>query len=377
MEKPIDFLLTFKKSFDIIHQLVYYSNNVMWRKYMKKTLFTALSLSIALAPAMAANVNSGTAPELATVPTIDGNLSDWASIPVFSVPMNQNGDNAAATPGSGDLDIVLKVAWDNETNAIYLGLNIIDESLVAYQSLGSTAGTGGWNNERLEIVIDGLNTGDTASSTTSGFHQQYTVDMPNTWDPWAATNNVANKVFTQGEVGYFNTASGGVPVSTSFIPFPTFERIEGSLNLDNTHSPWNIADEYFQSAGRIRATASAAEWVEAPVEYTFEVKIVVFEELIGATNAGFDINDPANIANGWKDFFTDSLQVPLDLETGTTIGFSPQMNDADVWPAGPREHQTNTTNVAGNWNSSESLTALVMGAAGTGGGTSVADWSLR
>lgn len=349
---------------------------------MKKTLFTALSLSLALAPAMAqdtgVNVNSGVAPELSTVPTIDGDLSDWANIPEFEVPMNMDGDSPAAAPGSGDLDIVLKVAWDDETNALYLGVNVIDDSLVAYQSLGSTAGNGGWNNERLEIVIDGLNTGDAGSSTTSGFHQQYTVDMPNTWDPWDSGNDIDNNVFVFGGVGYFNNADGGVDPSSDFIPFPVFERIEGTLGLGDAHAPWDINDDFFESAGQIRVTdPSVTEWIEAPVEYTWEVKIQVFEEVFNSADFGFDLDDPANIANGWVDHLLDPGNVVKDLAEGDVIGFSPQMNDADIWPDGGREHQTNTTGVAGNWNSSESLTGLILGAASAGGGSNVADWSLR
>lgn len=349
---------------------------------MKKALFTALSLSLALAPAMAqntsVNVNSGVAPELSTVPTIDGDLSDWADIPEFSVPMNMDGDSPAAAPGSGDLDIVLKVAWDDETNAIYLGINVIDDSLVAYQSLGSSGGTSGWQNERLEVVIDGLNTGDAASSNGSGFHQQYVFDMPNTWDAWSSDNDIDNNVFTNEQVGYFNNADGGVAVSSSFITAPVFERIEGVLNTGAAHAPWDINDDFLESAAQIRVTdPGASEWVEAPVEYNWEIKIVVFEEVFNSADFGFDMDDPANIANGWVDHLTDPGNVVNDLEEGEVIGFSPQQNDGDIWPDGGREHQTNTTGVAGNWNSSESLTGLILGAASAGGGSSVTDWSIR
>lgn len=329
------------------------------------------------------NVNSAIIPELATVPVIDGDLSDWADIPetVFTAPdgtvtkMDQSGDSPAADPGTGDLDIVLKVAWDDETNALYFAVNVKDEAFVATQGLGSTAGTNGWQNERLEIVIDGTNTGDAASTTTTGLHQQYTFDVPNTWDIWGEGNDIENKVFIAGEVGLFNVLDGGIPVSTSFVRVPVFERIEGTLNFDNSHAPWDIWDEFVESAAQIRVTnAGATEWIEASVEINWEIKLVPYEFLYTATMLGFDIGDPANIENGWQDLFKDEANIKLDLEPNKVIGFSPQQNDADVWdPAPSREHQTNTTGVSGNWNSSESLSGLILGAKEA----TILDWSIQ
>ncbi len=321
------------------------------------------------------NVNEFTIPELSTVPEIDGDLSDaaWANVP--AIPMDQDGDSPAGVAGSGDLDIVLKVAWDDETNALYFGINVIDDVLVATRGMGSSAGDAGWNNERLEIIMDGANTGDPASSTTSGWHQQYTFDMPNTWDDWDASNDLDNHVFMDGGVGYFNTAGGGIAVSADFVRVPVFERIEGTLGLGAAHAPWNISDSFLESAVQIRATdPNAAEWIEASVEYNWEIKLVPFEYLEGASNLGYDLDDPANISTGYQDFWEMEDHVVVDLEANKVIGFTAQQNDADEWSDAPaREHQTNTTGISGNWNSSESLSALILGPKAA----SVSDWSLQ
>ena len=111
---------------------------------------------------------------------------------------------------------MLKVAWDDQTNALYLAVNVKDEAFINIQGLGSSAGGNGWQNERLEVILDGSNSGDPASTTTTGFHQQYIFDMPNNWDP----NDPA-----ASQYGSFDQP-GGIPPSTSFVQVPTYERIE-------------------------------------------------------------------------------------------------------------------------------------------------------
>jgi len=324
--------------------------------------------------ATAGNVNTFTIPELATVPVIDGDLSDacWANVP--AIPMDKDGDSPAATPGIGELDIVLKVAWDDETNAVFFGLNVIDDSFVSVRGMGSLEGNDGYNSERLEIIIDGSNTGSADSSTTSGYHQQYCFDMPNTYDTWDPTNNIEKKIFVTENVGYFSDL-GGIPVSSTFVSSPVFERIQDTLNFDNTHSPWDIADDFCQSAAKIRVTdPSVTKWAEAPVEFNWEVKIVPFAYLMTASNLGYDIADPANIANGWIDFFKDPVQEKVDMKEGVTIGFTAQQNDVDIWDAAPtRIHQTNTVGFDNTWNSSENLSGLILGAKAT----TVSDWELQ
>lgn len=325
--------------------------------------------------ASAGNVNTFTIPELPSVPIIDGDLSDavWANVPV--IPMDKDGDSPAATPGKGELDIVLKVAWDDETNALFFGLNVIDDAWVSVRGMGSSAGNDGYNSERLEIILDGTNSGSADSTTTSGYHQQYCFDMPNTWDPWEPTNDIKTKKFLTEFVGYFSADQGGVQPSTTFIDAPVFERIQGTLDLDNTHSPWDVADEFCQSAAKIRVTKSGlTSWVESPVEFNWEVKIVPFAYLMTPSNLGYDIADPANIANGWVDLFKDAAQEKVDMKEGVIIGFTAQQNDVDIWDQAPaRIHQTNTVGFSATWNSSENLSGLILGAKAT----TVPNWELQ
>src|SRR3990172_8700969 len=98
---------------------------------MRKSILWLLVLCGFIAPVVFAqdtsvNVNTITAPQLASPPVIDGDLSDaaWANVP--DVIVNGSGDSPAPTQ-PGDLDIVMKVAWDDETNALYFAFNIHDD----------------------------------------------------------------------------------------------------------------------------------------------------------------------------------------------------------------------------------------------------------
>jgi hypothetical protein len=68
-----------------------------------------------------------------------------------------------------------------------------------------------------------------------------------------------------------------------------------------------------------------------------------------------------NIATGYKSFFEDLGNEIRNLQANDVIGISPQQNDADVYNIGAeREHQVNSTNRAGNWDSSAELTGLIL-----------------
>ncbi|RJP20196.1 MAG: hypothetical protein C4527_25600 [Candidatus Omnitrophota bacterium] len=316
-------------------------------------LIFSMLLTIAYGQDTSVNVNTLIAPELSILPVIDGDLSDaaWADVP--EVKVNGSGDDPAPT-AAGDLDVTMKVAWDDETNALYFAFTVIDDVFINTAGRGSSVSGDGWRNERMELIINGLNTGNASHGEDSEFHTQYTFDLPNTID--------------DAPIGLAD-----VPVSAQFISAPVLEAIDGGLTPPAF--PFDLDDAYVESAAMIRVTdANASEWLEAPVEWTWEIKLVVFDEQFSNSVVGLDVNDAAHIANGFKAFFEDPIQVVHDLEANQVIGISPQQNDADAFGTPPdRQHQVNTTNRAGNWNSSAELTGLILGPKTT----DVADWPIR
>ncbi len=331
--------------------------------------FCVVVLALAALPAFAqdtsVNVNSFTAPELPTVPEIDGVLEDsvWAGVP--TIPMDKDGDSPAADPGTGDLDITLKVAWDEETNCVYFGVHVIDESYINTAGHGSSVGANGWKNERLEIIIDGSNSGLSESNCDSGWHQQYCFDMRNIVDPWDPDNS------------YYGMAD--TPVSTEYIPVLVSEHITNILQPSEDTYPdgLNLHDDYVESAAQLKCTnPDATEWLEQPVEFVWEIKLAIFQELFALSEWGYSEDDPDLAANGFEEYLALPDHQRVDLEEDYVIGFTVQQNDSDVYnPDGEpsREHQTNTTGFDGNWNSSENLSGLILGPTMAG----VGDWTLR
>ena len=114
------------------------------------------------------NVNSYTIPELPGAPVIDGDLSDavWANVP--AIPMDKDGDSPAAAPGTGDLDIVLKIAWDDETNALYFAIPRMNR-LSRWARFLATDGhkASGWKSSSMEP------TAETRTHHHLRYHQQY------------------------------------------------------------------------------------------------------------------------------------------------------------------------------------------------------------
>lgn len=313
---------------------------------------TLLGAGAAFAQDTSVNVNAIEAPELVSVPVIDGDPSDaaWANVP--ETPVTGSGDAPAPTD-EGDLDITMKAAWDEETNALYFLFHVTDDAFINVEGLGASGGGSGWHNERLEIVVNAENTGEAGHGEGSEFHTQYIFDLPNTID--------------DAPVGLAD-----VPASAEFVQVPVFEGVDGSIQFPDY--PFDFSNDFIESAARIRVTdPAAAEWLEAPVEWYWEIKLVTHSELFDTGAIGTDTSDPAAIADGFKAFFEDPVNIVKDLQEGLVIGISPQQNDSDVFevPAN-REHQVNTTNRAGNWDSSAELTGLILAPAPAG----VTDWDL-
>ncbi len=313
-------------------------------------LFVCVMAVSGFAQDTSVNINTLEAQKLSTVPTIDGDLSDpaWANIP--EIVVNGSGDDSAPSE-AGDLDITMKVAWDDETNALYFAFNVKDDYFLNLLGIGSSQGGSGWQNERLELITNGANTGDPSHGENSEFHTQYIFDIPNTIDD--APNGLAN-----------------IPFSTEFISVPVFEGIDGSIQASEL--PYNLSDDYIESAAMIRVTDPGADgWLEVPVEWNWEIKVVIFEEMHSNSVVGVDTSDPAMVAEGYKEFFEEGMNVVKDLALNDVIGISPQQNDADEFGGG-REHQVNTTNRDGNWDSSEFLTGLIL----VEGTTGIQNWEL-
>ncbi len=149
----------------------------MKKRFGGMIVLLPLLLATAYGQNTSVNVNTLTAPELSSLPVIDGDLSDaaWANVP--QVTVNGNGDSPAPTT-VGDLDITMKVAWDDETNALYFAFNIIDDFFINTAGRGASVSGDGWRNERMELIVNGRNTGNASHGENSEFHTQYTFRSP-------------------------------------------------------------------------------------------------------------------------------------------------------------------------------------------------------
>ncbi len=286
------------------------------------------------------NVNSLIAKELSVVPTIDGDVSDaaWADIP--EIQLTGSGDSPAPTE-PGDLDFFMRAGWDDETNALYFAFRVVDDHFVNMMGKGSSFGDSNWKMERMEFVTNGANTGLVSDGEDSDYHTQFIFDLANTVDP----------------------QPGGIldlPVSSSFVSIPVYEGIDGSIQAIDL--PYNLSDDYVQSAAKIRVTGGNPEaWGDAAVEWILEMKLVIFNKLTSTGMIGYDTADEENIATGYKSFFEDPANEIRNLQPNDVIGISPQQNDADIYDiSAEREHQVNSTNRPENWNSSAELTGLIL-----------------
>ncbi len=305
---------------------------------MSKKLFLCVicvcaTASLVLAQDTSVNVSSFSVPELGDIPVIDGDISDgaWANIPWMDVDKDGDPPGNPAPPEAGNLDVQMKAAWDDETNALYFAFHVVDDVFINEYGRGSSAGTGGWQHESLELVINAENTGSSADGEGSDHHAQYTFQFPNTID--------------DQPIGM-----GDLDVSTDLISLPIFEGIDGHFAGESP--TFDIDNDYVESAGMIRATrAGEPAWEGSPVEFYIEFKIVPFSILKGSLDA------PENVLK--------------DLEALDVIGIDPCMNDSDSF-GGAREWRVNLSGTGAGWNSSAELVGMILEASQT----PVADWTL-
>jgi len=305
---------------------------------MRKSLFLCVmfvcaAASLVFAQDTSVNVSSFSIPELAAIPVIDGDISDgaWESIPWMAVSEDGDPPGNPAPPEAGNLDVQMKAAWDDETNAVYFAFHIIDDVFINEYGRGSSAGGNGWKHESLEVVFNAENTGSSADGEGSDHHAQYTFQFPNTIDDQPL-------------------GIGDLDVSTDFISLPVFEGIDG--HFAGEEPTFDIDNNFVESAGMLRATkAGEPAWEGSPVEFYFEFKIVPFSILKGSLD--------------------DAENVVKDLEALDVIGIDPCMNDSDSY-SGDREWRVNLSGTGAGWNSSAELVGMILEAAQT----PVNNWSM-
>ena len=147
-------------------------------KGMMKRILTsrplALSLILLATPVVAHNGAVVTSLHASGI-VADGDLSDWpASIPSQSIQYTEYG-----TPirNSADLTARLRVAWDEQESALFVGIDVIDDDVV------STSGTSPWNTQDgCELYVD-IEHGLKGSAA-----RQYMIRGP--WDTTAGEGSV-------------------------------------------------------------------------------------------------------------------------------------------------------------------------------------------
>lgn len=305
---------------------------------LKSFLSTALlsaAVSVSFAQDTSVNSSSFEAPELSEVPVIDGDPSDavWESIEWMEITMP--GDGPGSVPSEpGNWDAFMKSAWDDETNAVYFLFRVIDDSYIKDSGQGADSGSS-YQSESLEFVINAENTGSAEHGEGSDFHAQYVFEFPSTL-----------KTIEEGGVA-------DLPVSLDLVEMPVYEKVDG--HFAPSELPYDLDDAFIESAGKIRATDPDAvnqEWgTEFPVEFYFEIKLVLFSVLKDA------IDSPDNVVK--------------DLEPLDVIGVDPAFNDTDVFEV-ERTWRKNLSGDGNAWNSSENLAGMILQAPSS----DIEDWSL-
>jgi hypothetical protein len=136
-------------------------------------LFKQLSSRIRTAIAFAAIVVCLPAPDYASSPypwatyyatkrtqpiTIDGDLSDWASVPGFTMAQEKfffvgQGMSSAKWGGPKDLSATFRVQWDEKY--LYLAIQVTDDKVTEpHGSLVAGTETGSWDDDGVEVMLD-------------------------------------------------------------------------------------------------------------------------------------------------------------------------------------------------------------------------------
>lgn len=121
---------------------------------------------------------------------IDGDLSDWDSVPGFTMDQEKffyvgQGMSSKKWGGPKDLSATFKLVWDE--HFIYIALHVVDDKVIEpYGSLAPTTDTGSWDDDSVELMFD--NDGSNMSHYYIGdpmhheFHFVYSAKHPLVFD---------------------------------------------------------------------------------------------------------------------------------------------------------------------------------------------------
>ncbi|MBI3477042.1 MAG: hypothetical protein HY010_15020 [Acidobacteria bacterium] len=90
--------------------------------------------------------------------TIDGDLSEWASVQAFTMDQEKfffvgQGMSSKSWGGPKDLSATFKLAWDEQY--IYVAVHVVDDKVTEpHGSLIQTNDTGSWDDDGIELMFD-------------------------------------------------------------------------------------------------------------------------------------------------------------------------------------------------------------------------------
>jgi hypothetical protein len=91
--------------------------------------------------------------------TIDGDLSDWSSIPAFTMDQGKfffvgQGMSSSKWTGPKDLSATFRVQWDEKY--LYFAIEVTDDKVTEpHGSLVAGTETGSWDDDGVEVMLDG------------------------------------------------------------------------------------------------------------------------------------------------------------------------------------------------------------------------------
>jgi hypothetical protein len=184
------------------------------------------------------------APKFGGKITIDGDLKEW-QLQFFTdeqkiVLTKKNGFiNSGSIDNDGDFSAVIYALYDEDN--LYISAEVTDDAIDK-----ANAGGNNWQNDCIEIWIDGANDAGTMTDRGGNDPDNYQLNVDVKGEPWVYRNNDAQNILKQIE-------SKALVKGTNYslevkIPFPAIPELDlktkGSIGfsvsfVDSDKSVWN------------------------------------------------------------------------------------------------------------------------------------------